>query len=35
MSQAAIAIPIASMATSTGVPVRPCTKDWWNSSVQA
>jgi hypothetical protein len=35
INSAAIAIPIESIPTSTGVPVRPCTKVWWNSSVQA
>src|SRR5262249_61580482 len=28
-------IPTASIATSTGVPWRPCTKRWWNSSLAA
>ena len=31
----AAAMPTASMATSTGVPCRPCTKVWWYSSVAA
>ena len=32
---AAIAMPTASMSTSRGVPSRPRTKVWWNSSVHA
>ena len=32
-AQPAIAIPIASIRTSTGVPWRPSTKVWWNSSL--